>query len=243
MNSILLLTACVNPNGMHKTVLQDVEQRKEQYIVTIEYYLKETPLKIVVVENTLTDFRSKFQSYINSGRLEYLTFDGNNFNKNLGKGYGEMLILDYALKNSTFIRDTKYIIKISGRLKVSNISKVLKNMHHIWNHPKLFVACDISLFFTFAISRFFIAPKVFFTDYFLPNINEVNDSKKQYFEHLLGKMVLKWRLDGHKHHVFSIPIILNGVSGTTGENIRKPLKIQRYSKALKSFFFNNLLPI
>ena len=36
---VILLTACVNPNGMSKTVLQDVELRRKQYVNALNFYL------------------------------------------------------------------------------------------------------------------------------------------------------------------------------------------------------------
>ena len=49
---VILLTACVNPNGMSKTVLQDVELRRKQYVNALNFYLQETSLPICFVENT-----------------------------------------------------------------------------------------------------------------------------------------------------------------------------------------------
>lgn len=36
---ILLLTACINPNGMLYTAIQDTELRKKQYIESLTFYL------------------------------------------------------------------------------------------------------------------------------------------------------------------------------------------------------------
>lgn len=90
---VVLLTACVNPNGMSKTVLQDVELRRKQYVNALNFYLQETSLPICFVENTGFDMSCEFHSYIDSGRLEYLCFKGNNYDKSLGKGYGEAVII------------------------------------------------------------------------------------------------------------------------------------------------------
>lgn len=55
MEYILLLTACINPDGMPFTCLADVGVRKKQYIEALNFYLKNTTRKIVFVENSGTD--------------------------------------------------------------------------------------------------------------------------------------------------------------------------------------------
>ena len=134
---VIVLTACVNPNGMSYTVLQDTNERKRQYIDALSFYLKNTDLPIVFVENSNTDFSNEFQQWIATGRLEFITFDGNSgFDKIKGKGYGEALMLLYAIKHSTFISQSKYIIKITGRLQVKNISQLAKShwllLNDVW---------------------------------------------------------------------------------------------------------------
>ena len=60
MEYILLLTACINPDGMPFTCLADVGVRKKQYIEALNFYLKNTTRKIVFVENSGTDISSSF---------------------------------------------------------------------------------------------------------------------------------------------------------------------------------------
>ena len=74
---ILLLTGCINPNGMAFTALSNLEERKRQYINAIRYYLSNTNFQIVFCENSGTDISPLFQRGIDSGRMEYLTFNGN----------------------------------------------------------------------------------------------------------------------------------------------------------------------
>ena len=45
MEYILLLTACINPDGMPFTCLADVGVRKKQYIEALNFYLKNTTRK------------------------------------------------------------------------------------------------------------------------------------------------------------------------------------------------------
>lgn len=132
------MTACVNPQGMSYTYLQDKDIRKKQYIEAIEFYLNKTNLPIVFAENTNTDFSHLFRRYIDNGRLEYITFDGNSgFDKIKGKGYGEAIIMLYAIKHSQILRNCKYLIKVTGRIKVENINKLTNcfwlRFKHIWS--------------------------------------------------------------------------------------------------------------
>ena len=120
----ILLTACVNPCGMSDTALQDPDVRAEQYRQALDFYIKETNLPIVFCENTMYDMSVDYKQYIDSGRLEFLTFDGNNYDKQRGKGYGEAVIMKYAVEHSNLIRNSKYIIKITGRLIVTDIKRI-----------------------------------------------------------------------------------------------------------------------
>lgn len=130
----ILLTACVNPGGMSYTVINDIAERQQQYEDALTFYLENTNVPIVVVENTGVDFSDKFSEYKNSGRLEYLTFQGNDFDKKRGKGYGEALILKYALEHSSFLKQTKYLCKITGRLIIRNIADIIASKALYLNH-------------------------------------------------------------------------------------------------------------
>lgn len=113
MEYILLLTACINPDGMPFTCLADVGVRKKQYIEALNFYLKNTTRKIVFVENSGTDISSSFKDF--QHRIEFLCFDGNLcFDKRKGKGYGEALILEYAMAKSEFITDDVLIFRQGG---------------------------------------------------------------------------------------------------------------------------------
>ena len=124
---VILLTACVNPGGMPFTVLNDTSERLRQYREALDFYLRETAQPIVFCENTLCDFSEDYKEYIASGRLEYITFDGNNFDKSKGKGYGEALIMEEAFRRSQLLGQCNFVVKITGRLIVRNISQLIKD--------------------------------------------------------------------------------------------------------------------
>lgn len=210
---IILLTGCINPKGMAFTTLSDQEERKAQYINAIQYYLSNTSSKIVFSENSGTDISSLFKDAIESGRMEYLSFHGNQ-DKTRGKGYGECEIIEYALDNSKLIHSSKdqRIAKITGRLIVRNIKGILR--WHKLLFSKQTVFCTINSDLSFPDSRLIVAPVSFYKA-FLHSKELINDSKGYYFEHALCE-TLK-RENDYSYSPFLFMPCIEGVSGSTGE--------------------------
>lgn len=224
---VLLLTACINPKGMSNTVLQDNNKRLAQYKVALDWYLQNTNVKIVFIENTGFDISNDYAEHIKSGRLEMLTFDGNNYDKKLGKGYGEALIIEYGFKKSRFLKEANDVVKVTGRLIIKNINQLLK-----YSKPE-HLYCNLVKASTRAntgYSVFFRAPKLFYTEYFLKNIQLINDETLYYFEHYLNDCCKQWQKDGRKWEEFWLPILICGQSGTSGTYYRTS-----YSMFLKQF--------
>lgn len=142
-NKILFMTACINPNGMSNTALQNVAERKNQYVHAVEYYLSHTDFKILFVENSGCDISPLFEDEIQQGRIEIITYSGNDFDRSLGKGYGEGLIMRHALSHSSFLRDGDVVIKVSGRHIVKNLKQIV-NLTMMLRASQNFVACDIN---------------------------------------------------------------------------------------------------
>lgn len=151
--TVILLTASVNVRNVINTKLQDSEIRKAHYIEAILYYLNNTQFNIVFCENTNTNFYDEIDIKDKNKRLEYLYFNGNSQSIFKGKAYGEMMIIKYALENSIFLRNSKYIIKITGRIIVSNINNIVSNLKTNLNR-NLFVNF---IFINYANSVCFIA--------------------------------------------------------------------------------------
>ena len=212
-NTVLLLTACINPQGMSKTALQDKDRRLAQYKLALDWYLHNTDIKIVFIENTNFDISPDYTNFIEQGRLEILTFNGNNYDKKLGKGFGEALIIKYGFKNSRLLNEAKDIVKVTGRL-------IIKNTIQLLNHSKPgIVYCNLvkaSSRENTGYSIFFKAPKSFYTGYFLKDIQMINDETLYYFEHYLNDCCNAWEKDGGKWKEFWLPILICGQSGTSG---------------------------
>lgn len=214
METVILLTACINPKGMNFTALQDGKVRLKQYLDALDFYLQNTNYKIVFAENSNYDISSKYTKFIDSGRLEILTFQGNNYDKTLGKGFGEALIIKYAIEKSKVLKNATNIIKITGRLIISNITTLVK-----YSKTPDCVYCNLvraSSRKHTCYSIFFIAPRSFYQDYLIPDLGKINDSKCYYFEHVLNDNCKQWEKDSKRWKEFFLPIIIKGQSGTNG---------------------------
>lgn len=214
ISPVILLTSSVNPCGMYETNLIDKDLRYQQYCASIEYLLRSTNFKIVVVDNTNVDYSQKFKD----SRLEVLFFDGNHFNKNYGKGYGEVEIMLYAFKYSSFIASSEYIIKLTGRTPLINI----KGYFYFYNIKKDVVLLDIPYKNTlkFCYSRVIFAPKSFYSDYFFKGVLNINDSLGYFFENHLYNCVDRALHDKSiKLKLVIFPFIFKGISGTSGKKL------------------------
>ena len=218
-NKVILLTACINPDGMSFTYLQDPKEREKQYLSALQWYLLNTQYQIVLCENTNYCLPTTFDKYINLKRLEYLSFNGNkNFDKHKGKGIGEANIIEYALENSNFINDDTLIVKITGRLIIKNVNQLISLMSNNkavygWRvrHEKAGMQCA---------SHFFSAPKIFFKHYFLSSKSIIDDSKFIYFETVLYKEILIWKNNSNVFNELYLPILVIGKSGSNGDSYK-----------------------
>lgn len=212
-NYTILLTACVNPGKMIYTSVVDKDIRVSHYLNALDYYLRNTIWPIVFVENTGVDISESFEKYIEGGRLEYLTFCGNDFDKNRGKGYGEAIILEYAVNHSAFLQKADFIVKITGRLKLLDIKRQI-SFHHLFI-PHCDIQCVLDREKSFADSRFFIVTLDFLQDNFLKKKEMINDCKGCYLEHILFSSICCQR--GYTFYPLFLRPVISGVSGTTGK--------------------------
>lgn len=232
MKTVILLTGCINPNGMPFTKLNDVGERQKQYVDAIHYYLSNANYPIIFCENSNTDI----SPFINNdeNKIEILTFAGNQ-NKHKGKGYGEAEIIEYALDHSTFIINCDLIIKITGRLIIENINEIITN-----KFPSQIldgIVCSFHSNLEFADSRVFCAPKVFF-QLLVKHKDEINDNKGIFFEHILAKYIKK---SNYSKYPFWIEPTVIGMSGSTGAQYEKFNYSRCHRQQYKSYVLKQVL--
>lgn len=233
METILFLTACINPKGMASTVIQDVCIRKKQYYDALNFYLHSTDYRIVFLDNSGYDISKDFSEQVEYGRLEIITIDNNNFDKKMGKGYGEGLIIKYGIYNSKFINSNSIIIKISGR-------HIITNLNHIYYltrkacRSKSFICCDINTKSHSGMSDCFIASYNFFAFFSEKYITLIDESKNIWFEHALYKSIIDF-CKNNKFIFLPLPLNQKGYSGSTGKQFSKP-NMSRYLKHIIKYF-------
>jgi hypothetical protein len=229
-NLVFLLTGTVNTTSTFSQLVNP-NKRLSQYIEAIHYYLNKFSNKIVFVENSGFDI-SKYFSDIEKQQLEIITFLGNSYSPEKGKGYGEMEIFKYAFSNSQFIKQSTHIVKITGRYKILNLEKFLIFFSLYEN---LDLNIDLSRNLTFSDSRFFIVEKSFFLQLF--QYHELLDDSNGFFmEHAVCKATLTSILKGAKYKPFRFYPIYSGKYATKNASYKTnpfyilPRKIKFYFK-------------
>ncbi|MEO2064626.1 MAG: hypothetical protein ABGW97_16730 [Christiangramia sp.] len=239
-NSVILLTAAINPNSKEVLSISDPEIRKHHYIEAINFYLSNTNLNIVFTENSNTSLKDFFEP---TSRLEFLTFSSPFVKPDKGKGYKELEIIDYSMKNSRFIANATGVVKITGRLKVLNINRLNRQ---IQSQTKLANSVVLSNIYKESKmdSRCFYFTKDFWP--ILQKNGQLIDLSFS-FERALWKGVLEYtRLHQGLYKQFVQPLRIEGISGgmgvayrngwfiTVAKKLRHYLTKEKYLKHFKN---------
>ena len=61
----------------------------------------------------------------NDRDIEFIQFKGQDFDRNLGKGYGVYISLKYLLNNSEYLFKSDKLVIITGRYYITNFRKII----------------------------------------------------------------------------------------------------------------------
>jgi len=204
------------------TVLVDPEEREKQYHDSISFFIKESPLtKIIICDNSGYHYPESFYDLAGSHNkeIELLSFQGNvELIANLGKGYGEGEIMQFVLSNSKLIRQVEGFLKVTGRLKLVNVTELLRKCNHWENYfipvsllrprfmvPKAARSCvDIRVYYT---------TNVFFREVLLNAYTEVRERNTFFLEHAYHRAM---EISSIKVKCFSTAPEITGMSGSNG---------------------------
>jgi len=250
----LLLTATIDPKGMPNAFPSQINQREEQYSKALKYYIENLSeiQKFIFVENSGFPLNKLSEIVINSSndvlnKVEFISLNCNNYPREFGKFYGELMLIEKALEKSAYLQEVSYFAKVTGKLKLINLIDILKELRsdydffcdfkdHGWMIKRLlgnkFVRphCDI---------RFFVSSIRFFKSYL----------KTLHYNHksggLSGEIEFRRILNALKNHekiMIRLPLEpdFRGIAGHSLNNSGVPKKYDSRLERNK-FFIRSLI--
>ncbi len=194
--------------------------RLDEYIKSISYMLKKYEnLNFVYIDSSNYDLKLRNPEFSKFSNFESLSFSAQDIVKRKGKGAGELLSIDYALKNSILLRDSNYIMKLNGKYKLLNLEKIIRKIN--FEDKNSIIYGEFRAYNSWFDSRCFLAKKEIFKEL---TTYEIDDFKGRFFENVLASLVnfhlskniSKWRMFQSKPKFI-------GTSGHSGNNLKSNL--------------------
>jgi hypothetical protein len=176
----LLLTASVDPKGMPGITQTDPVEREATYADCLRFYLQNDPRvrRIIFAENSgwpLNRFHEEVAANNpHAKEVELLSFNCNDYPRERGKSYGELILMKNAIGASRLAGLSRYIGKMTGRNLLFNLTELLDcvtrdfellcdirdhNFYQLLRMPDCGHHCD---------SRFFVFTREFFDRHLVP---------------------------------------------------------------------------
>jgi hypothetical protein len=241
-NVIIVLTSTIDIKGVVNTAIDEPLIRLEEYRTHLNKWLDSKSIsKIIFCENSgfdLSTLKKEIAYSDNKHKIELLQFDGQYFDRNLGKSYGEMLTLEYISNNSKWFDEADLLLKVNGRYFVRNIDILIKQLM-ILSEPE--VVGDFHSNLESIDSRVFAFTPSFFREYFLTMKSQINESGGIAFEWALARAAHKAISDGKIWEMLPVTPIIEGYSGSTGHKYstnKFKWHIKQLMRALTKYLLN-----
>lgn len=243
--NILLVTAAINIENKNVPFTKIVSKnyRIEQYENALDWLIENTPNLDGIVFCDNTNFLLQNANIIEKAdrykkKLEVMAFQSDYESVvKQGKGYGEGEIIKFALQNSKLLAEADNFYKLTGRLIVKNLNKVIsessKYINYFIVHPAEFSGSAL-------VSTVFYKVNVdFYRKNLIDTYKKVDDLNGVYLEKLFYNVLLDCGTN-----IRSFPIFpkISGKSGSTGDLYDySPIKLIR-EKTFNWFGFYDLKP-
>lgn len=237
-NKCILITASISPRNVPQVAQHDQDEREMLYSKALEIY-KNLGIPIIFCENSGTYSQRIIELMRGVEKFEYLCYDSMDSYK--GKGHGEKEILDFVYANSVLLKETVWVIKISGRYKIRNIASIIRDINNLNSD----VVANLGRNLSWADTRIMIFKKSFYSDYFKPFLEKYLDEKnKIYFERVYARSIHGLLADGGVFQPWNIYPYYFGVNGANGRPIKfyffRRLKFSLYFK-IKTWIFKQIV--
>lgn len=227
-NTCIVLTCTIDVRGVAFTERSDTDIRHEDYKRALSKWLKNQFVdRIILVENSnydLSELKQVADAVRNKKKVEFISFDGQDFPRHLGKGYGEAKALARVVSESALLGETEKFIKVNGRYYVPNIYRFMSRLQ-----ADVDVMTDLSKGLLWSDSRVFGGTAQFIRNYLCPEGNKVNDSDGFFLEHALACATHRAIADGLKWMPLPCTPYIDGISGTANRQYKQSLP-RRFAK-------------
>lgn len=213
---LAIITGTIRPDKqVGKLVIKNETVRLQQYKDALSYMIRSKAFsKIVFCENSdygIMCFAEEEKEAVKQGiELELISFRGNMDEVvKHGKGYGEGEIMDYVFENSKLLADEFYFVKVTGRLKVVNISDICHRINQeicYFNIPNRTIR-------NFYDTKIYAMPIAVFKRYFRKMYDLVWDEKGIYLEKVYTRILSEQKIEVKNFPRY--PRVI-GISGSTG---------------------------
>jgi hypothetical protein len=170
---------------------------------------------IVFVENSANDLSAHFQKEIAEERLLMHSFDGNSYDRALGKGYGELSCIETAFEQFEVLRNAGFVFKVTGRHKVLNFERYVKQVN---DDAEIDLLVNFYGFLKYCESRIFGFVPRFIPEYLLATKATLNDTDWVFFENALSAASLRALAAEYNFRPLAELPRVSGSSGTLGMN-------------------------
>lgn len=209
-----MLTATIDPGGTPMVVRRNCEERHRDYCEALNTWLQSGIRTIVFVENSghdLTQLKTIAGRYPEV-HTEFVALSPDANTATLGKGFGELTMIESAFNASAVLRNAGHIAKCTGRLTVINIANLLNNIEGLQSD----IFCTLKNNLTFADSRFFVARPSIFLNNLIGKKHFLNDHSGMFFENILARAATEAVSQGCSWTSFPVLPYVAGISGTFG---------------------------
>ena len=184
---LAIVTGTIQPGvEVGQLTIRNTTERLKQYIDSIQFLIDSKAFsKIIFCENSGYGVEELKELEVAARKeniqLELLSFVGNKEQLLIhGKGYGEGEIMKYVFCHSHVIGNEKAFVKITGRMKIVNIKKIVSN----FKEGKTYFNIPNRTLRTLYDTRMYAMPVNQFQKYFMNRYEEVMDSQGYYLEHV-----------------------------------------------------------
>jgi hypothetical protein len=210
---VLLVTTATNPpDGVIALKMKNIAKRIITAKAAVFYWAALGMKKIVIADatgQTLLDNSEQMMLQQMGIEIEQINYYQNNdLVVKKGKGYGEGLLLKFALQNSCLIQNASHFLKCTGKVYCRNIGDI-SNIIINNNIKSIFWR---NVFDNFVDTRFFYTSKRFYEENIIPAYENIDDSKSVWAEHVLLKVAHEQLRQGK-----TIRPILSGFSGSMNQ--------------------------